>query len=57
MFPLQVAEGMNDVLESVHVVAVDVPVPKVPIRLVLDVSNVRGHDLSRDVVFGKDALL
>ena len=57
VLPLQVAEGVDDVLEPVHVVSVDVPVAQVPVRLVLDVSNVRGHYFPGHVVVREDALL
>ncbi len=43
-FALEVIERMNDVFEPVHVVPVDVPVSHVPVRRVLDVPDLLGHD-------------
>ena len=43
---LQVVEGVDDVLETIHVVAVDVPVPQVAIALVLNVAHVLLHDVA-----------
>jgi hypothetical protein len=57
VLPLEVVKGVNHVLEAVHVVSVDVPVAEVTVRLVLDVPDVGGHDLPRDVLLGNDAFL
>jgi hypothetical protein len=57
LFPLEMAEGVNDVLEAVHVVSVDVPVSEVPVGLVLNVPDVRGHDLPGDVLLRPNSLL
>ena len=57
VLPLEVVEGVNHVLEAVHVVSVDVPVAEVTVRLVLDVPDVRGHDLPRNVLLGNDSFL
>ena len=59
MLPLQVGEGVDDVLEAVHVVAVDVPVPQVAIGLVAHVPDLLGHDPPRgrrDLLRGDAAL-
>ena len=50
MVLLKIVERMDDVLEAVHVVPVDVPVPQVPVARVLDVPHVIVHDLPRDVL-------
>ena len=50
MVLLKIIERMDDVLEAVHVVPVDVPVPQVPVARVLDVPHVIVHDLPRDVL-------
>ena len=57
VLPFEVVEGVNHVLEAVHVVSVDVPVAEVTVRLVLDVPDVGGHDLPRDVLLGNDSFL
>ena len=43
----QVLKRVHDVLEAVHVIAVDVPVPEVPVRVVLDLAQLLGHDVPR----------
>ena len=50
MVLLEIVEGVDNVLEAVHVVPVDVPVPQVPVARVLDVPHVVVHDLSGDVL-------
>ena len=47
---LKIVERVDNVLEAVHVVPVDVPVPQVPVARVLNVSHIIVHDLPRDVL-------
>jgi len=47
---LKVVESVDDVLESVHVISVNVPISEVPVAGVLDVPDVILHDLPGDVL-------
>ena len=47
---LQVREGVDGVLQRVHVVPIDVPVAEVADGVVLYVANVFGHDATGDVL-------
>jgi len=47
---LKIVERVDNVLEAVHVVPVDVPVPQVPVARVLDIPHIIVHDLPRDVL-------
>ena len=47
---LKVVESVDDVLESVHVISVNVPISEVPVAGVLDVPDVIFHDLPGDVL-------
>ena len=38
------ADRVDDIFETVHVVPVYIPVPEVPVGVVLDVPHVLGHD-------------
>ena len=53
----EVTERSDDVLQTVHVVPVDEPVPDVAEGLVLHVPDMLGHDRSRDVHLMRDSLL
>ena len=47
---LKVVESVDDVLESVHVISVNVPISEVPVAGVLNVPDVILHDLPGDVL-------
>jgi len=47
---LKVVESVDDVLKSVHVISVNVPISEVPVAGVLNVPDVILHDLPGDVL-------
>ena len=55
--PFQVCEGVYGVLETVHVVPVDVPISQISIRVAFDVSNFLPHDLPRNLFVNRDPSL
>ena len=50
-------ERMHHVLQTVHVVSVDVPISKAAVRFVLNVSNILWHYGTGDVDIVFDAFL
>ena len=54
MMFFQMIKGMNYILETIHIVSIDVPVTKVSVTLVLDVSDIIFHDVSGDITSNVD---
>ena len=50
MMLFKMIKSMNDILKTVHIVSVYVPITKVSVALVLDVTDIIFHDVSRNII-------